>query len=524
MFASELLTLLGHGVALKAQLGIRSEKLPANDVDRELLVKLRAAHTDGSLAAELKAWRLDTAAVKTELLALAATSSIGRKTEVDPLLSEEGTPLLFDAFKGLLFVRLAHNLLLESYVSRLATLEKTHRNTHALTLDDLFMYKARQADARAERLDASLRSASGGGLRPGAQARLTQRLSGSANSSKAQLLHLCSQVKAAASRYVTAALHKRKEGGLWQRLRATRDMHEQHRRNLAASHVGERLASCRFTPTGRRRKPPPTAIACIRLLGPKPAPGTIVKKGKGNFYKNPAHLKVGRAAMAAHSKELAGAAKKHARKVARMHGTGGQERRAADAAAKRQLPQPLRPGKRPRREAATAAAAAAAATAAEESEEEEDGEGGLVSDEDWDESDEEGEAAASEVAALEATVATLRSRLAERGAAEREAAEAAAAAPSGPAAAAPAVAVPPAAAPPAAAPPSAAPPPPPPPPPDAVSIRHAELRKRLKRIERDFLAKNGRKPEFRHTCRDIDQPTWKMYCEYMHLKQISESH
>ncbi len=94
----------------------------------------------------------------------------------------------------MLFVRLAHNLLLESYVSRLATIEKTHRNTHALTLDQLFMYKARQAEARAERLDASLRSPSGGGLRAKAKMKADKRLCGSANRSRKQKLFLCKQV------------------------------------------------------------------------------------------------------------------------------------------------------------------------------------------------------------------------------------------------------------------------------------------------------------------------------------------
>ena len=41
----------------------------------------------------------------------------------------------------MLFVGLAHTLLLESYVSRMKAVEKKHPHTHALTLDALFMYK-----------------------------------------------------------------------------------------------------------------------------------------------------------------------------------------------------------------------------------------------------------------------------------------------------------------------------------------------------------------------------------------------
>eukprot|EP00966_Prymnesium_polylepis_P166245 3842988-Prymnesium_polylepis.1 len=62
----------------------------------------------------------------------------------------------------MLFVGFAHNLLLESYVSRLAQLEKIHPGMHALTVDKIFMYRARQARGRALRLDTSLRTLRGG--------------------------------------------------------------------------------------------------------------------------------------------------------------------------------------------------------------------------------------------------------------------------------------------------------------------------------------------------------------------------
>ena len=105
---------------------------------------------------------------------------------------------------------------MDRYVSRLATVEKTHPHTHAITLDHLFMYKARQADARAARRAASLRSASGGALKPKAKALAAEGkvLSGSANGSKAQLLLLCKQVEERAGSYSTKALHKRKAAGL----------------------------------------------------------------------------------------------------------------------------------------------------------------------------------------------------------------------------------------------------------------------------------------------------------------------
>ena len=397
-FAAELLQLLGHG-------GLPSAHA-LDDIDLELQAKLHAAHAGGSLGAELQRWKLQGPAFLAELRLLATTPT--HRTEVDPALSEALTPQTFDAFKGMLFVRLAHNLLLESYVSRLATVEKTHPNTHALTLDHLFMYKARQADARAARLDTTMRSVCGGGLKPEAKLRIGRALSGSANRSKEQLLLLCSQTDGRGHSYSTKALHRRKAEGLWQRLRAGRERHDTNRANLAASHVAERRATCRTTATGRQRKAPPTAIACIRLLGIQPAPGAIVKHAKGNIYKSAATLKAGRAEMALHSKELRAAAKRKARTMARSHGSGKQERRAADAAARAAVPQPLAKRNKLPRAAGAAAAHAAAAVAAEEaaSSDEEDEADGQMSEVSEDEADE-----ADDINDLRAENTQLRSQL-----------------------------------------------------------------------------------------------------------------
>jgi hypothetical protein len=50
MFATELLQLLGHGARLDAALGGRARESPRDDVDAELLRRLRESHTNGSLA------------------------------------------------------------------------------------------------------------------------------------------------------------------------------------------------------------------------------------------------------------------------------------------------------------------------------------------------------------------------------------------------------------------------------------------------------------------------------------------
>ena len=148
MFASELLKLLGHGAELDAALdALKCERpAPANAVDEELLAKLRAAHADGSLASTMRVWGLNGAAVTSELLLLASMPA--RVTEVNPELCATGTPLIFNAFKGMLFVVMTHNLTLESYVSDLANLEKIHTNTHAITLHHMFMYKKQQTTSR----------------------------------------------------------------------------------------------------------------------------------------------------------------------------------------------------------------------------------------------------------------------------------------------------------------------------------------------------------------------------------------
>ena len=58
---------------------------PTDAVDSLLLEHLRACHSDGSLACEIKLWNLDAHAVISELLLLATAPA--RITEVNPVLS-----------------------------------------------------------------------------------------------------------------------------------------------------------------------------------------------------------------------------------------------------------------------------------------------------------------------------------------------------------------------------------------------------------------------------------------------------
>ena len=97
---------------------------------------MQACLADGSLEEEIGVWGLRP--VVQELLVLAVASS--GDTKMSPVLEKNGTPLLFEQMCIRLFVRFAHNLALESMVSRLAMLEKRHPRTHALTLDATFNY------------------------------------------------------------------------------------------------------------------------------------------------------------------------------------------------------------------------------------------------------------------------------------------------------------------------------------------------------------------------------------------------
>ena len=186
-FAADLLVAMGHTQKLDAWLSTCKvqRQQPVDAVDRELQQRLRAAQADGTLAAELGLWKFDRARIINELVGLAAEPP---RPQHDPALHhhQRGTPALHTLFTHMLFVGFAHNLLLESYVSRKVQLERIHLNVGAEMLDCLFMYRARQTDARAARVLCSLRTAKRGGKRPEAQQRAAvgKALRGSPNRSR----------------------------------------------------------------------------------------------------------------------------------------------------------------------------------------------------------------------------------------------------------------------------------------------------------------------------------------------------
>ena len=195
-------------------------------------------------------------------------------TEKNPCLSSARTPLIHEALTGLLFVGFAHNLLLESYVSRLTQVEKQHPGTHALTCRELFLYKTRQTQLRAARCEGTLRSGKHGGLRAKAKERrasITKSGLRGANRNKLQLTALCKQSEAASARYDLTKVRRRGAGSVRRRLKEIRAQYETNRRMVADRKVDSQHATCRETKTGRKRKAALMPAACSHLV-PKLAP------------------------------------------------------------------------------------------------------------------------------------------------------------------------------------------------------------------------------------------------------------
>lgn len=81
-------------------------------------------------------------------LQLLATAPKGL-TKESPVCGTAQTPCLYKAFIPMLFVGFAHNLYVESAVSKLANLEKTHPGADSLVLQEMYMYVRRQPEQHA---------------------------------------------------------------------------------------------------------------------------------------------------------------------------------------------------------------------------------------------------------------------------------------------------------------------------------------------------------------------------------------
>ena len=228
-------------------------------------------------------------------------------------------------FVHMLFVGFAHNLLLESYVSRKSQIERIHLNIGAELLDYVFMYRARQTEARAERLSSAMRALDRGGKRAAAQQRLAagEGLKGSANRSRLQQKALLQQTETAAAGLSTERLLQRRARGIAAKRRQARELY-----NAAAEALTDRvIGSLAATNWQRGRARPLTAAACSRLVEDAPAPGTACGARRSNRLKNKATIKDGRRAL----KEGRVAARAAKVAQARSRPLNRQQRKAAEA-------------------------------------------------------------------------------------------------------------------------------------------------------------------------------------------------
>jgi len=368
-FAKALLQCMGRESALPAASQPPSTADPAattDPVDAAILQRLQACKADGTLAAEVALWKLDTPEMVAELVLL-ATAPPG-STEKAPVLCQARTPRLFERFIPMLFVGFAHNLYVESSVSKLANLEKIHPNLDALTLQEMLLYKARQEESKAARMAPSLRSQTGGGARKCAVAKAGKALEGGANDSKSQQLFLCSQVEARAKQYQTTQLLSRGDESVRAAICEARGRRDGDELGCHDRRVSSMAASCRVTGKGRKRKAPQTAAACDSLTVRVAEPFTKLPKLRGSRLKQTAVDKELKAGLAARRKQATtdGA---RARRKQPVQRTGKGER----AAANRAQPRPPRAQTQqtrvqPPRAAGSAARAAVEAESEQESE------------------------------------------------------------------------------------------------------------------------------------------------------------
>ena len=251
-------------------------------------------------------------AVERELLLLLTLPS--QDTAKDPVFSMTKTPVLYNKFISILFVGFAHNLLVESYVSRVATVSKAHPGLGRQALGALFMYKVRLQNEKGERRGAGMRSTtSGGGRRKKALETCPQKKLKHANN-KAQLRLLGEQAAARA-----AALQQRRteyfsrdgEQNLGNRVQQARKAAQVLAKEVASKKVRALIESCEYGPSGGRRQRPFSAEECMQLL---PCEENLHKNRRGNVFKNEKVFQRGRAKVMEGRKTLRTVQKLHSRK------------------------------------------------------------------------------------------------------------------------------------------------------------------------------------------------------------------
>ena len=239
--------------------------------------------------------RLATQALLDDFLKVVSEHLSVDAEEDSTILSMEHTPELYDILIRALFVGFAHNLPVEAYVSKVATIAKTHAGIKPQALGAVFMFKARLEAEKVARRAPSMRSPRvGGGKRRAAAERQGRPLSKSSEN-KNQLLLMLQQahVRAERAQERRAEYFSRKDGtSLGRRVRLARLIAKGTATRVAQRIVNALAKTCCYGPGGGLRQDPLSAMECLLLLPRAHAVGNP-KGRRGNAYKSQANKKRG---------------------------------------------------------------------------------------------------------------------------------------------------------------------------------------------------------------------------------------
>ena len=288
--AQLVLILMGHGRKLGEKLadvqGGMQQSAEAitpmaavDDVQTKLYSLIKQRHDEGELRKEWELWELDSHV--SEWLAL-ATESI-RDTTINPVLSQELTPGVYDTYINMLFVGLSDNTRLESYVSLYKTF--AHVNMTGATVELMFLYHAGLEGDRANLRACGMRSSTGGARRKSAMSRAMQGKSLTTHhGSKKQQQALCALALQKAKEIDRRRYFTRGEEGLKRKHYIERMASEGFRHGAAKRTVEAQGATCCYSAAGKKRRVEAPPQAYLKLLNPPLTPGAKAKARQGTGY------------------------------------------------------------------------------------------------------------------------------------------------------------------------------------------------------------------------------------------------
>ena len=363
--AFKLLVLFGHGLEMRRTFGVVgaaagrrgtreevaaagmkaiADRLAADPVLRALQLRIDAQLQNGNMLREMRlhGWLGEGGElkipIKRELLLLA--TSPPQDTLESPLFSPSATPVLYSKFIKQLFVGFAHNLLVESYVSRVATVSKFHQGIDPLSLAALFMYKVRLEGEKVARRDKGLRLRKQP-RRNGALIKLTKPLAkDGANKLQLKALEAQAIARAQAMQARREEFFRRKSGAaLGTQVALKRAEAKARSKYVAERQVKAMSRTCKSTATGRRRKRHLSAEECTYFL---PEESQVPEHRRSNCFKDKKlkargndRVKRKRQAMDATRKSRARKRPRNLRELARMAVLPGQPKKAKPRKRKR---------------------------------------------------------------------------------------------------------------------------------------------------------------------------------------------